>query len=237
MTVLRIVGSSSKGNAYILECNNEILLIEAGIPFRPINKNISYKFRNIVGCIVSHLHIDHAKYIPEFLLRTIPVYSNSEVANKYEGVISIFPKKKYHIGNFYIQCLEVPHNAQCYSYIIDCPDGMRVLFITDCSCFKYKVKGVNVLMIETNYSNDVIVNNAIHDEWSSSASENHLSLEQAIEVIKRHKSHNLKTVIGLHLSNQNSDEKKFSERIFEETGIRAIFADSGMIVGLKKEEF
>lgn len=62
-------------------------------------------------------------------------------------------------------------------------------------------------MIETNYSNDVIVNNAIHDEWSSSASENHLSLEQAIEVIKRHKSHNLKTVIGLHLSNQNSDEK------------------------------
>ena len=43
MTILRIVGSSSKGNAYILECNNEILLIEAGIPFRPINKNISYK--------------------------------------------------------------------------------------------------------------------------------------------------------------------------------------------------
>lgn len=152
-------------------------------------------------------------------------------------MVELSIKTKYRIGGFEVQCLEVPHNAQCYSYIIDCPDGMRVLFITDCSCFKYKVKDVNVLMIETNYSNDVIVNNAIHDEWSSSASENHLSLDQAIEVIKRHKSRNLKTVIGLHLSNQNSDEKKFGERIFEETGFRAIFADSGITVELKKEEF
>lgn len=136
-----------------------------------------------------------------------------------------------------MQCLEVPHNAQCYSFIIDCPDEMRILFITDCSYFKYKVKDVNVLMVETNYNQEVIVNNAGNDEWSSSASENHLSLEQAIEVIKRHKSRNLKAVIGLHLSNQNSDEQKFGERIFEETGIRAIFADSGMIVELKKEAF
>lgn len=92
-------------------------------------------------------------------------------------------------------------------------------------------------MVETNYNQEVIVNNAGNDEWSSSASKNHLSLEQAIEVIKRHKSRNLKAVIGLHLSNQNSDEQKFGERIFEETGIRAIFADSGMIVELKKEAF
>lgn len=92
-------------------------------------------------------------------------------------------------------------------------------------------------MVETNYNQEVIVNNAGNDEWSSSASGNHLSLEQAIEVIKRHKSRNLKAVIGLHLSNQNSDEQKFGERIFEETGFRAIFADSGITVELKKEEF
>lgn len=152
-------------------------------------------------------------------------------------MVELSIKTKYRIGGFEVQCLEVPHNAQCYSFIIDCPDGIRILFITDCSDFKYKVKDVNILMVETNYSEDVIINNAIHNEWSSSASNNHLSLEEAIEVIKRHKSHNLKTVIGLHLSNQNSDEQKFGERIFEETGFRAIFADSGITVELKKEEF
>ena len=92
-------------------------------------------------------------------------------------------------------------------------------------------------MIETNYSQDVIENNAIKDEWSSSASNNHLSLEQAIDVIKRHKNRHLKKVIGLHLSNQNSDEQMFADRIFEETGIRAIFANSNMNIELKKEEF
>lgn len=170
-------------------------------------------------------------------MRAIPVYSNKETKSIFPDVVELSIKKKYRIGGFEVQCLEVPHNAQCYSFIIDCPDGMRILFITDCSYFKYKVKDVNILMVETNYNQEVIVDNAENDEWSSSASENHLSLEQAIEVIKRHKSHNLKTVIGLHLSNQNSDEKKFGERIFEETGIRAIFADSGMIVELKKEAF
>lgn len=170
-------------------------------------------------------------------MRAIPVYSNKETKSIFPDVVELSIKKKYRIGGFEVQCLEVPHNAQCYSFIIDCPDGMRILFITDCSYFKYKVKDVNILMVETNYNQEVIVDNAENDEWSSSASENHLSLEQAIEVIKRHKSHNLKTVIGLHLSNKNSDEKKFGERIFEETGIRAIFADSGMIVELKKEAF
>lgn len=170
-------------------------------------------------------------------MRAIPVYSNKETKSIFPDVVELSIKKKYRIGGFEVQCLEVPHNAQCYSFIIDCPDGMRILFITDCSYFKYKVKDVNILMVETNYNQEVIVDNAENDEWSSSASENHLSLEQAIEVIKRHKSHNLKTVIGLHLSNQNSDEKKFGERIFEETGIRAIFADSGITVELKKEEF
>lgn len=240
MAYLKIAGSSSKGNSYILECNNEILLIEAGVSFKnKILPAINWKGGRVVGCLVSHRwsHSDHSLDIPNLILRAISVYSNKETKSIFPDVVELSIKTKYRIGGFEVQCLEVPHNAQCYSYIIDCPDGMRVLFITDCSCFKYKVKDVNVLMIETNYSNDVIVNNAIHDEWSSSASENHLSLEQAIEVIKRHKSRNLKTVIGLHLSNQNSDEKKFGERIFEETGFRAIFADSGITVELKREEF
>lgn len=55
MTVLRIVGSSSKGNAYILECNNEILLIEAGISFKnKILPAINWEGGKVVGCLVSH---------------------------------------------------------------------------------------------------------------------------------------------------------------------------------------
>lgn len=55
MAVLKIGGSSSKGNSYILECNNEVLLIEAGISFKnKILPAIKWKGGKVVGCLVSH---------------------------------------------------------------------------------------------------------------------------------------------------------------------------------------
>lgn len=55
MAYLKIAGSSSKGNGYILECNNEILLIEAGISFKnKILPAINWKGGKVVGCLVSH---------------------------------------------------------------------------------------------------------------------------------------------------------------------------------------
>lgn len=55
MTILKIAGSSSKGNAYILECNNETLLIEAGVSFKKkILPAINWEGGRVVGCLVSH---------------------------------------------------------------------------------------------------------------------------------------------------------------------------------------
>lgn len=55
MAYLKIAGSSSKGNSYILECNDEILLIEAGISFKKkILPTINWEGGKVVGCLVSH---------------------------------------------------------------------------------------------------------------------------------------------------------------------------------------
>lgn len=133
--------------------------------------------------------------------------------------------------------MEVDHNVPCYSYIIDCPDDIRVLFITDTANFKYRVKGVHCLMVEANYSEDVILDHAVQDQWSQSASENHLSIDQAVEVIKRHDTVDLQDIILLHLSDGNSDEKMFKKMVKEETGHDCYIADKGLIVELKNREF
>lgn len=55
MAYLKIAGSSSKDNSYILECNNEILLIEAGVSFKnKILPAINWEGGRVVGCLVSH---------------------------------------------------------------------------------------------------------------------------------------------------------------------------------------
>ena len=56
MSKLITLGSGSSGNAYILECENESLLIECGISWDKILKGLNYKLSNVVGVCVSHAH-------------------------------------------------------------------------------------------------------------------------------------------------------------------------------------
>lgn len=51
------VGSSSKGNCYILECDNDSLIIELGIMWKIILKKLNFGegFKKVRGCLVSHL--------------------------------------------------------------------------------------------------------------------------------------------------------------------------------------
>lgn len=155
--------------------------------------------------------------------------------------MKIFPleiKKKYCIGNFKVQCLLVPHgDTPCYSFIIDHECLGRVLFITDCSTFPYNVKGINHLLIESNYMTDIIEDNAVDNIWNSSASNTHMEISTTIEVVKRHYSSDLMATCLLHLSNGNSDKYKFKKMITDEVGIIPYIAEPNLIIELNKEEF
>lgn len=236
---LRVCGSSSKGNAYALCCNDEILLIEAGCKLQDIFKNIDYKLSSVKGLVYSHSHGDHSKYAHEFVKMGFPVYTHPAAveASGFIGLNGLDPKKKLVMGGFKIQAIEVKHNVPCYSFVIDCPDTSRVLFITDCADFPWKVNGVNHLLCEANYMEDIILDRAARDEWSASASNNHLSIEQSVSIIKRHFSAKLQTVVLLHLSDGNSDENRFREMVKRETGIEPYIADSEMKIKLDLEEF
>lgn len=158
--------------------------------------------------------------------------------NVNKKVIPLETKKKYCIREFKVQCLVVPHGeTPCYSFIIDHEDVGRILFITDCSNFPYKIKGVNHLLIESNYMGDIIENNAVDNIWNSSASNTHMEINTTVEVVKRHYSSDLMTICLLHLSNGNSDKYKFKKMIVEEIGIIPYIAEPNLTIELKKEEF
>lgn len=56
MAKLKILSSGSIGNAYILECNGERLLLELGVKWQEILKGLNYKLGDVVGVLVSHSH-------------------------------------------------------------------------------------------------------------------------------------------------------------------------------------
>lgn len=51
---LKVLGSSSDGNCYILDSNNKKLIIELGVSWSDVLKGLNYKIEDVAGCIVSH---------------------------------------------------------------------------------------------------------------------------------------------------------------------------------------
>lgn len=93
-------------------------------------------------------------------------------------------------------------------------------------------------MIEANYDDDELINNACNDEMSSSFSENHLELKQTIHALKANFSASLNTIVLLHLSQGNANPKKFVKRVKDELSFENVYvARKGFTIEINKEEF
>ena len=64
---LTILGSGSTGNGYVLQTEHEALVIECGMPRQDCLAALGYSTAKVQGCLVTHEHGDHAKYIEDYL--------------------------------------------------------------------------------------------------------------------------------------------------------------------------
>ena len=67
--ILKCIDSGSKGNAYALIAEEEILLLEAGCRLMDVKKAIGFQIGKVVGCLVTHSHKDHIGYAKISLLQ------------------------------------------------------------------------------------------------------------------------------------------------------------------------
>ena len=237
MPTLKVVGSSSKGNSYIVETENESIILDLGCKWNDILKSLNYKIDKVGGCLVTHVHTDHSKSIPNALKNYIPVYSCQEVAEKFDGVKLLMPKTKYKIGSFTVMPLPVEHNVENYAYLIEHEEIGKLVFCTDAISFNYKIKGLNNLLIEGNYSEELMIDNLCKNKEIRSHNEYHMEINTTIEAIKRNMNSELKTIMLVHLSDGQSDEKLFQKMVFEEVGIMPIIADKWLEISLDKFDF
>lgn len=54
---LKVLGSGSSGNCYILENDSEALIIEAGVPIMETKKALDFNIRKVRGVVISHEHL------------------------------------------------------------------------------------------------------------------------------------------------------------------------------------
>ncbi len=237
---LLCLGSSSKGNSYLLSNGQEAVALEAGIPFKEVKKATGWNIGGVRGCLVSHKHADHSGRAHEFARAGIPVLGPGDIFSiPHNKNMPVQPGKGYSLGRFKVVPFEVPHDVTTFGYVITHPDSGRILFLTDTYMMEHKVKDVDHLLIECNYSHEILEKNIdegkVHPAERERLLYTHMELDTTI--LTAGMIPDLKTIVLLHLSDRNSDEKLFTERVIAATGVKTVAADKGVKVKLNKKPF
>jgi phosphoribosyl 1,2-cyclic phosphodiesterase len=237
---LRILGSSSAGNCYILENNQEALLIECGVNIKEVKKALDFDLSKVVGCIVTHEHGDHCKFVKNVMQAGIRVYATlktHEAMGSYSShrARPIDAGYSFTIGGFKVLPFSIKHEgADPVGFLINHEDCGNTLFLTDTCYSKYTFPGLNNIIVEANYSPFILDANVRSGRslpmLRDRIIESHMSIDTCIELLNANDLSQVNNIVLIHLSDANSHAEQFRARVLNATGKTVHVADAGMTI-------
>lgn len=234
---IKVLGSSSRGNCYLLQLEKETLILECGVSYKKILKGLDFNLESVVGCLVTHEHKDHSKAIVELTSSGIDVFTSKGtlealgIENHRTKIIE--SEKLFKISNFNIMAFSTKHDAvEPLGFLINHKDIGNLLFITDSYYCEYNFKNLNHIMIECNYSKDLLDNNKNKIYLRNRIVKSHFELSNVINFLKANDLSNIKTITLLHLSEDNSNKNLFIKEIEKNLGIPVVVAAKGLEIYL-----
>ena len=211
---IKVLNSGSEGNGYVIETGSEILLIECGVPAKEMLKCIGFNTSKVAGCVCSHSHEDHSKYISSYAKYGFPILMTEESRPANCRKVTTIPRMKTsRVGTFNVVPFRVPHNeTECDGFYITHPEFGKLLFITDAEMCPYNMSGlgINHLLIECNYSLDYV---EMTDSNKNHVLLGHMELQTCKRFIQTVYSEDLKSIGLIHLSKRNGDPDEFRREI------------------------
>lgn len=213
------LGSGSKGNCYLIENDNECLVLDAGISSKEVKKALDFNVLKISGVCITHEHMDHLKYGKDYEHMGIPVWK------PYEG-----GKQSAQFGRFKVWAVPVPHDdVECRAFLVQHPDMGKLLYLTDLEyCpLTFKTHRVNHILVEANYSRDLM--DSDRPNWEH-VMRGHQSLDGAIKFVETNKTDNLQNVIMCHMSQVTGDKDYFIEQMEKAVSCPVYVAERGLCI-------
>lgn len=234
---VRSVGSSSRGNCHIVSIAADYnIMLDAGIPLRELWKQ-GMAIRSIRAAFITHSHGDHSKAVEELLKLGVPCYMLRETAGEL-GVASNHYVKLLPEDGFVrfegetpwiVRAFRLEHDVPCVGFYL-CVGNERLVYITDTYYCRYTFKDLTHILVEANYSVDILnqryMTSEMHSKMRKRLLHSHFSIDNAIEWLLANDLSKVKEIRLLHLSDNNSDADLFIRKVENATGKYVTVADA-----------
>jgi phosphoribosyl 1,2-cyclic phosphodiesterase len=232
---LYVLASGSAANGYVLaDSANEAIVLECGCkPSALWEAGINAR---VMAAFASHEHADHSKYADAYMNYGIPVYSTNNVVKKRHFGHVLRSAVRYECGRFSVAAFALKHDVECFGFLIDHAEMGRLTFITDTMYCEYCLPDVNHWLVECNYADDIldknIANGSVHAAMRQRLMGTHMGLEACKTLLKTNDLTFTQNIVLLHMSDNNSDERRFVGEIRAATGKPTFAACKGMVLKL-----
>ena len=227
MIEIKVLATGSKGNCYYITDGTSPILLECGMRFRDIQKALNFNTSSLVGCLITHEHKDHCGGLKDVLKAGINCYMSDGTAGAigvdHHRIKKVEAKKQVTLGTWTILPFDVQHDvSEPLGFLLANQAGEKLLFATDTYYIKYRFQGLTHIMVECNYSREILDRNIVEGRvpkvMEKRLERSHFSLENVKKFFLANDLSKVQEIWLLHLSDSNSDEEMFKREIQELTG-------------------
>jgi phosphoribosyl 1,2-cyclic phosphodiesterase len=233
---IKALASGSRGNCYhVTSDGGSPILLECGVQAKRIREGIGFRLSDVAGMMLSHEHKDHSRAVEDMLRAGVDCYMSAGTAEvlgvaEHHRVHVVRAKEQFKAGFWTILPFEIQHDAEEPLGFLCVCDGEKLLYATDTYYIRYRFDGLTHIMIECNYSKDILADNlqagVVGPTRRNRILTSHFSLEHVIQCLQANDLSEVQEIHLLHLSDDNSDAEMFEQKVREVTGKPVFVASS-----------
>ncbi|UCC93014.1 MAG: MBL fold metallo-hydrolase [Thermoplasmata archaeon] len=218
-----VLGSSSSGNATLVEADGASLLVDAGFSCKEVTRRMSAVGadpRDLQAIVVTHEHTDHMRGVSVLARRHgLPVFATPgtvRAASRYLGDVDLRPMgsgEAFDHGSFSITLVPIPHDATEPAAVRLEAGGRRVLVATDIGQFPWALvesaQDMDAMVLESNHD-ERMLRTGPYPEFLKKrirGPKGHLSNSESAVALRALMGPRTRAVLLGHLSQKNNTEE------------------------------
>lgn len=215
-----VLGSGSRGNAYLVEAGETLLLVDAGFSRRELGRRMALVGRSleqVTALLITHEHSDHRSGVPQLLKREhFPILATPGTLGRLglegNGRMVPFDCKLLEMGDLQVHPFSVSHDAaEPVGFVFESQEGRRLGLAADLGTITalvlHRLQGCHCLALEANHDEEKLRTGPYPFELQRRIRGNHghLSNAQACHALPDFLHGGLRAILPIHLSEINND--------------------------------